>query len=138
MDAVDLEDPGGVLAGGTASEVFAGHDDSSVPELLPLGIETFELEVFEAVGLEGLLGDLSEVFGGYDLISIDIGPRITSYNVCYTKLLRLKLQINAAKNGICPSPVEWKTQEKEKRKAYAVEARTTLTIGPTGKRNNFV
>jgi len=37
-------------------------------------VEALQLQAFEGMGLQRLLGDLGEIVGGYDLVGVDIGP----------------------------------------------------------------
>src|SRR5690606_13014065 len=63
MDIVDLENPGGMLPGRSATEVLARNDDPGPAEFLSIGVKPLEFEILEAIGLERLFGDFGQVLG---------------------------------------------------------------------------
>ena len=73
-EAVVLEGPGGVLAGGAAAEVGPRHEDASAAEDALVEDEggvlapVVEEELAEAAAFDPL-----EVLGGDDLVGIDVG-----------------------------------------------------------------
>ena len=94
-----------VLGGGTTS--FQAQSDAiqiydpaidrwaTSNSRLPLAMRSFQAEV---------IGDDVYLVGGYQYAS----HRITSYNVCYTKLLRLcAARRSCSTNRFSPAPIEW-------------------------------
>ena len=54
------------------------------------GVKLYSAKVFAdgELDLEGLLGENDGIRPGFERIDLQFDVRITSYNVCYTKLLR--------------------------------------------------
>ncbi len=61
IDIIDFENPWRMLAGRPAPEISAGHDHPRLLVLPVTGIETFKLQIFEHMGLQGLLGYLRKI-----------------------------------------------------------------------------
>src|SRR5665647_1409293 len=73
-----------MLPGGTAIEIGTGKQHPSLLHLQRVRIElnAFQVQVFQQMWLQGLLGDLRQIFGwddfvGIDIVSIDKGRRAT-------------------------------------------------------------